>query len=176
MNGVHRLRNRTFSRWKNGGGETAELVVSPPGAGFDDFDWRISTALVASDGPFSCFPGVDRVLTVIEGGPMMLTIDGRDHRLDECSPPLAFPGDAACSARLCGPPLLDFNVMLRRPLAARVRKGPLLAAGGSARARLALLLEDRAGLSRLDLVDLNAADPRLMAALAGVQAISVEIA
>nr|WP_254368247.1 HutD family protein [Paracoccus sp. Z118] len=169
------MRDRTLRPWKNGGGKTAEIAVSPPGAGFDDFDWRISTALVASDGPFSTFPGVDRVLTVVEGGPMVLTIDGHDHRLDARSPPLAFPGDATCAARLCGPPLLDFNVLLRRPLAARVRKGPLHPAGGGARARLALLLEDRAGLSRLDLVNLDAAGPQLAAALAGVQAISVEI-
>ncbi|WP_220443688.1 HutD/Ves family protein [Paracoccus luteus] len=175
MNGIHPLRDRVFRPWKNGGGDTAEIVVSPPGAGFDDFEWRISTALVASDGPFSRFPGVDRVLTVIEGGPMALTIDGHVRQLDEHSSPLAFPGDAPCEARLCGPPLLDFNLMLRRPLAAQVRKGPLRPAGGRALARLALLLEDRAGLSRLDLVDLDAAAPRLAAALTGVQAISVEI-
>ena len=55
---------RQFRPWKNGGGETAEIAVSPAGAGFDDFDWRISTAIVAQSGPFSGFPGVDRVLTL----------------------------------------------------------------------------------------------------------------
>ena len=53
--------------WKNGGGTTAEVAVHPPGAGLDDFDWRISMADVAVDGPFSRFPGVDRTLVLAEG-------------------------------------------------------------------------------------------------------------
>src|SRR5690606_386633 len=73
---------RQFRPWKNGGGETAEIAVSPAGAGFDDFDWRISTAIVAQSGPFSGFPGVDRVLTVIEGGAMELTVAGEARHLD----------------------------------------------------------------------------------------------
>lgn len=36
------------------------LAAAPPGAGLDGFDWRISCARVASGGPFSVFPGVDR--------------------------------------------------------------------------------------------------------------------
>ena len=102
---------RRFQPWKNGGGETAEIMVSPLGAGFDDFDWRISTAIIAQSGPFSGFPGVDRVLTVIEGGAMELTVAGRPQHLDAGSDPFAFPGDAPASAVLTGPALLDFNVM-----------------------------------------------------------------
>ncbi|MBV9975040.1 MAG: HutD family protein, partial [Hyphomicrobiales bacterium] len=48
--------------WKNGGGETTEIIASPEGAGLDEFDWRISMARVATDGPFSRFAGVDRTL------------------------------------------------------------------------------------------------------------------
>lgn len=32
-----------------------------------DFIWRISMARVEQPGPFSAFPGVDRVLAVLEG-------------------------------------------------------------------------------------------------------------
>ncbi|NHF72673.1 HutD family protein [Paracoccus xiamenensis] len=32
-------RNRRFTTWKNGGGETAKIICQPTGAGFDDFDW-----------------------------------------------------------------------------------------------------------------------------------------
>ena len=53
--------------WKNGGGVTREIAAHPPEAGLDGFDWRLSMADVASDGPFSAFPGIDRTLTVIEG-------------------------------------------------------------------------------------------------------------
>src|SRR3546814_10305481 len=50
--------------WKNGGGSTTEVAVAPDGAGLDEFDWRISMAVVGADGPFSGFPGVDRTLAV----------------------------------------------------------------------------------------------------------------
>ncbi|MBM7325185.1 HutD family protein, partial [Agrobacterium sp. S2] len=46
--------------WKNGGGVTTEIIVHPAKASMADFDWRISMANVAQDGPFSIFPGVDR--------------------------------------------------------------------------------------------------------------------
>ena len=53
-------------RWKNGGGWTTELAVSPePGA--DAFDWRISIAEIESDGAFSTFPLCDRWIALLEG-------------------------------------------------------------------------------------------------------------
>lgn len=167
---------RQFRPWKNGGGETAEIAVSPAGAGFDDFDWRISTAIVAQSGPFSGFPGVDRVLTVIEGGAMELTVAGEARHLDAGSDPFAFPGDAPAAAVLTGPALLDFNVMVRRPLRASVRRTRLAegAAPGTL-AHLALLLEDGGGLARLDLIDLRAAPAAVRQGLAGVLALDVAI-
>lgn len=175
--GLYRRADRVFRPWKNGGGETAEILVAPPGADFEGFDWRISTAIVAASGPFSAFPGVDRVLTVLEGGAIVLTVGDGEHRLDTAGEPFAFPGDTPAAARLECEALLDFNVMVRRPLRATVVRGPLApgARGASERARLALLLEDRAGLARLDLVDLAAAAPSLVASLAGTQALDVRI-
>lgn len=173
MRGVHRRRDRRFSPWKNGGGETAEILASPPGAGLDGFDWRLSTAIVAADGPFSVFPGVDRVLTLIEGGTMLLTVDGSSQRLTPDSAPFAFAGDTPCSALVEGGPILDFNVMVRRPLRVRVTRGPLAVPAG--RLRFLLLMDDACGLQRLDLVDADAADPALVAALTGVPALMVAI-
>jgi environmental stress-induced protein Ves len=175
VRGVYPAAERQFRPWKNGGGQTAEIAVSPAGAGFGDFDWRISTAIVATDGPFSCFPEVDRVLTVIEGGAMRLQVAGQVHLLDAASPPLAFAGEAPCTAELLAGPLLDFNVMTRRPLQAVVTRGPLAVPEPGALARLALLLKPGAGLDRLDLVDLDTCDPALHAALSGVQAVTVAI-
>lgn len=54
--------------WKNGGGMTRELVCQPPDADMDSFDWRVSIAHIASDGPFSSFSGVDRIITLLSGG------------------------------------------------------------------------------------------------------------
>ena len=175
--GVFRRTERVFRPWKNGGGETGEIVVSPAGADFENFDWGIRTAIVATSGPFSVFAGVDRVLTVLEGGAMVLSVGGREHRLAAADRPFAFPGDAPVHAHLEGDRLLDFNVMVRRPLRAQVSRGPLRPGGPEPgeRARLALLLEDRAGLGRLDLVDLKTAAPALVAALAGAPALEVRI-
>ena len=101
--------------WKNGGGETTEVAVSPAGASLDAFDWRVSMARVASDGPFSLFPGIDRNLTVLEGAGIDLEPHGNASiRLTPDSPPYAFPGDIPLDARLVDGPILDLNVMTRR--------------------------------------------------------------
>lgn len=173
MTGIYRAKDRQFHPWKNGGGETAEILTFPAGVDGGRFDLRLSTAIVASDGPFSHFPSIDRVLTVIEGGPMVLHLDGQDHELTAQCPPFAFSGDLDCMARLTGPALLDFNVMTRRPFQASVTRGPLQPLTGAADAAYALLLGPAAGLERLDLIDLQAADPSLLAELYGVEVLQV---
>jgi environmental stress-induced protein Ves len=101
--------------WKNGGGTTWEIAAQPPGADLSSFDWRLSIAEVASAGPFSVFPGVDRVLTVIAGSGLRLAIEGQGETvLDDTAPPLAFPGDAPASATLDGGTIRDLNLMVRR--------------------------------------------------------------
>ena len=44
------LRSNDYRRmpWKNGGGETVEIAVSPERAPLSDFDWRISMATATS--------------------------------------------------------------------------------------------------------------------------------
>lgn len=101
--------------WKNGGGETTEIAVSPAGAGIEDFDWRLSMARVAGGGPFSTFSSVDRTLAVLEGDGLELTIEGMaPATLTAASQPLAFPGDAPTSAVLLGGEVTDLNIMTRR--------------------------------------------------------------
>ncbi|RAZ90610.1 HutD family protein [Mesorhizobium hawassense] len=113
--------------WKNGGGTTTEIAVSPDGAGLDDFDWRISMARVESGGPFSSFAGIDRTLSVLTGEGIVLDIAGRPPaRLTTVSAPLAFPGDVPTSAGLIGGPITDLNVMTRRGrMAHKVERRPL---------------------------------------------------
>lgn len=102
--------------WKNGGGVTREIACVPSGAGLEQFDWRVSIAQVTRDGPFSCFPGIDRVITLLEGAGMRLFgADERiDHHLDQVLTPWAFPGEARIQCRLLGTDCEDFNVMTRR--------------------------------------------------------------
>jgi environmental stress-induced protein Ves len=101
--------------WKNGGGETTEILVSPNGATMDNFDWRVSMARVGSDGPFSLFPGIERSLTLLEGVGMTLHIERRGaFHLTPVSRPLNFPGDVTTVGELTEGPILDLNVMTRR--------------------------------------------------------------
>ncbi len=102
--------------WKNGGGTTREIVCQPPGANMNSFDWRVSIATIASDGPFSAFEGVDRFITLLRGGGVHLASDDGtlDHRLDTPLRPFAFPGEARVHGRLLAGACEDFNVMTRR--------------------------------------------------------------
>jgi len=98
--------------WKNGGGVTWPIASEPDDADYE-FDWRISLAQVAADGPFSSFPGVDRILIVLEGA-MRLTLTGQAPvSLEPNSAPHRFAGDAACAAELLAP-VLGLNLMVRR--------------------------------------------------------------
>ena len=71
-------------------------------------------AEVASDGPFSHFPGIDRTLVLAQGRDLTLTVAGEPHRLAEPGDLVAFPGEAETSARLGHGPVRDINVMSRR--------------------------------------------------------------
>ena len=101
--------------WKNGGGETTEIAVSPDDAGLADFDWRVSMAKVASDGPFSAFSGIDRTLAILEGAGIVLSVEGAEPKqLTLETAPHAFPADVRSSATLISGMVVDFNVMSRR--------------------------------------------------------------
>lgn len=101
--------------WKNGLGETIEIAVFPPDAGIGDFDWRISMATVATDGPFSLFPGIERTLSVLSGHGLTLhRADGTKRELLVDSTPYAFPADEQVSATLVDSAITDLNVMTRR--------------------------------------------------------------
>jgi environmental stress-induced protein Ves len=111
------IRSSEYRRmpWKNGGGETVEVAAWPAGAALDAFDWRVSMAHVASSGPFSRFPGVDRTLAVLAGSGIRLRVAGHGTvPLDADAPPFSFPGDAAAEAELIAGAVDDLNVMTRR--------------------------------------------------------------
>ena len=107
---VLRHRDRVAGPWANGGGITYEVLRSPEGD--TDFDWRVSIAEVASDGPFSPYPGVDRVLILLRGA-MVLEIDGVSHEVSRFSP-IEFAGESYVESRLSQGPTMDLNVMTRR--------------------------------------------------------------
>lgn len=61
--------NYLVTPWKNGQGITSQIAISPSSATLSElnFDWRISSAKIASSNEFSQFPGFQRILTVIKG-------------------------------------------------------------------------------------------------------------
>jgi environmental stress-induced protein Ves len=100
--------------WRNGGGVTRELVSHHLAASAQDgaWDWRVSIADITKSGDFSPFPGMERVLTVIEGELLLLSVDGGEHPLEKyrafrCS------GDADCSAALPTGDIRALNVITR---------------------------------------------------------------
>lgn len=115
---IHRfdIASLAATPWKNGGGVTREIVCSPPGAGMERFDWRVSIATIDRPGPFSAFDGVDRVIMLLGGAGVRLhSRDGRiDHRLDRPHVPFAFDGGVPLDCELLGGTSTDFNVMSRR--------------------------------------------------------------
>lgn len=97
--------------WRNGGGSTQELLAWPDGTGWQ---WRISVATIAQDGPFSAFPGVQRWFVVLAGAGVALQLAHRLVRVTPASPPLRFDGAGAPGCTLLGGPTLDLNLMLRQ--------------------------------------------------------------
>lgn len=102
--------------WRNGGGTTFEVARAPERG--EPFDWRVSFAEVNVPGPFSPFPGVDRIITLVSGGPMRLGLAARgageaaayEPRQFE---PFAFAGEDDVRATPRGPTAV-LNVMTRR--------------------------------------------------------------
>lgn len=113
---MQHLRQTDYRRtpWKNGGGETLQVAISPVGATIDDFDWRISLSAVTRDGALSAFPGVDRTLCLIAGAAIDLWVDGTKAGIVAPHGCHSFRGEATCFARLPMGPIVDLNVMTRR--------------------------------------------------------------
>lgn len=93
--------------WKNGGGVTREIAAfAERGA----IVWRLSVADVEKPGPFSHFPGLVRVLTVLTGEGLVLSHDG-GRIAAETGRPVRFDGGLAIDCTLAAGPVRDFNLM-----------------------------------------------------------------
>lgn len=111
---IVRPDNIARTSWKNGGGWTKELAREPENSTLDSFDWRITTAGTAQDGPFSPFPGVDRTLVVLAGRVTLRLGDDFQRELSYEDGPFEFAGETPVEAALRTRPFVDFNVMTRR--------------------------------------------------------------
>lgn len=106
------LRAADYPRmpWKNGAGSTLE-IARDAGAGLDGFGWRLSIADVGESGGFSAFSGYQRIITVLEGAGMRLTVDGRPSRALTQGDAFAFSGDSGVHCELLGGAIRDFNLI-----------------------------------------------------------------
>lgn len=157
---ILRARDHKRMPWKNGKGETVEIAVFPEGASVDTFDWRISMAPVASDGPFSVFPGIDRTLSILSGDGMMLSVEGMAPTiLGGNSVPFSFSGDAKTEAVLQAGPITDLNVMTRRGRfshgVTQIEQGGEIGFSDEA-ALVILLVTGKAQVSQVELAPLDA--------------------
>jgi environmental stress-induced protein Ves len=96
--------------WRNGGGQTRELITWPEGA-----DWRVrvSRADITADGPFSQFVGVQRWFAVLSGGGVCLQFAHGTTTLHVGDAPLQFDGAGAPTCTLVSGPTRDLNLMVR---------------------------------------------------------------
>ena len=94
--------------WRNGGGVTREIARHDRDG---QLVWRLSIADVASEGPFSAFPGLQRILTVIEGKGMLLARPTKTALAANLFEPVAFSGDERINGVLPNGPCRDFNVI-----------------------------------------------------------------
>jgi len=96
--------------WKNGAGVTSEIVRDGLSSSAN-FGWRISIADIEAGGSFSSFEGYQRIITVIEGDGMRLTVDGQVSRDLRAYDAFAFSGDAKVECTLLGSNIRDFNLI-----------------------------------------------------------------
>lgn len=99
-------------RWQNGGGITHQLYRQDDGQGLL---WRLSIAEVASDGPFSRFDNIDRIILLLDGAGFCLHGVGANPQVvDTPLKPFSFAGETAIHCSLVNGAVRDFNLMTRR--------------------------------------------------------------
>ncbi|HCM41418.1 MAG: hypothetical protein A2X97_07875 [Bdellovibrionales bacterium GWA1_52_35] len=117
------LEQKQYRRatWKNGLGHTDEIAIYPPGSELKraDFLFRLSSAEIAQNSPFSVFPDHDRVLIILKGQGIRLK-----HQFEEDAEPdfaelrplelYEFPGDIPSECELLSGPIRDFSLFLRK--------------------------------------------------------------
>jgi len=112
MSQLNVLRAANYPRmpWKNGGGSTEE-ITRDAGVGLEGFGWRLSIADIGESGGFSSFAGYQRIITVLQGAGMTLTVDGQDTRPLLPLDPYAFSGASHVTCALLDGPIRDFNLI-----------------------------------------------------------------
>lgn len=100
-------------RWRNGMGVSWDIASDPPGT--DAFGWRFAIARIDSDVPFSNYPDVDRIFTLIEGNGLDLAFEGHPSlAVHRRFVPHPYPCDLPTFCRLRDGPCRALNLFTRR--------------------------------------------------------------
>ncbi|MEE9335426.1 MAG: HutD family protein [Granulosicoccaceae bacterium] len=99
--------------WKNGLGTTYDIALLPNGADHTSFDLRFALSPIVEDNVFSAFPGIERVITPVEGEGLGLEFDDaktqlslyQSFRFDSALTPMGKPVSG---------PIKVINAMARR--------------------------------------------------------------
>ena len=113
---LQRASERVAVPWRNGLGVQYEITCD--GSLPDDWAWRLSTADITQDVPFSSFPLVTREFCVADGNGVTLNINGVNHRCEPGSV-TTFRGDDVVFATLIDGPMRALNLMVRDGSTAR---------------------------------------------------------
>lgn len=98
--------------WKNGGGTATDIAVAHDADG--EVSWRVGTAAIQKDGPFSDYAGVTRTFTIVEGPGVHLDFAGAGTRTLGRDEPTRFAGAPAPFCRLRdGATATAFNLLTR---------------------------------------------------------------
>lgn len=98
--------------WKNGGGTTLELFSLRDAQ--EEILFRLSSASVKQDGPFSIFPNIERILFLVSGNGFKLKFADFDLLMANPFSPITFAGEEVISCELLDRECVDFNVMTNR--------------------------------------------------------------
>lgn len=100
--------------WKNGQGFTYEILRINDPINSENFILRFSRAKITQDGPFSHFPGIDRILVLLKGNGVTLESKSNNIELKSKYAFHTFPGEEEIHCRLINNECEDFNIMIKR--------------------------------------------------------------
>ncbi|MBC7419232.1 MAG: HutD family protein [Bdellovibrio sp.] len=99
--------------WKNGLGTTTQILIDPPQSSIaENFNWRLSSADVATNGLFSTYLGYDRFLTVLDGQGFNLKIQDKVLEIKKHEV-IKFSGDAIVNCELIDGKITDLNFIFK---------------------------------------------------------------
>ena len=100
--------------WRNGRGVSWD-IASDQAFGAERFGWRFALAEIAASGPFSHYPSVDRVFTLVEGDGVDLEFNGgKALAVHQRHVPHGFPCDVPTHCTLRGDRALALNLFIQR--------------------------------------------------------------